>query len=178
MDSLPNQQPPQVVIPKSQYDLSKLLLILPVAIFIISAVAAFYISKSFLQFKQSPPSSYPNTITDPQALPIKFELLQSSVLSNWSGHVQGKIIQKTNDSFTLKPVTLEYTATGSAVIKEAAGEFNNLKVVYIAGKTTFKRGSSVINFPDVSLGAIVNGAVEIFKSQDTGTAIGTDFIIH
>lgn len=174
-------QPIQVVKPSS----NRLIIILPIIIFLISALAGFFISKNFIPPVRPKPQGYP--FTDITNLPVKFELLQNSILSNWSAHVQGKIATKSQDSFTLKPITIEYTATGSAVVKEI-GSSNSLKIIYIPGKTTFKQNIAAtqteaklteVNFSDIPLESVVNGTIESYQpGRDQRTVIGKKFVIQ
>lgn len=177
MDNLPEQNLPQnLSAPKRKPPY--LLLILPVTVFIISSSVGFFLSRMFFSANQQPSQDYP--LTDTASIPVELELLQNSILSNWSGQVEGKVVAKDQSSFTIIPVVKQYSPDGVLEFKEASGS-STLKIIYIPDKTVIKKSlsdneynpeSETLNFSDLITNSVISVTVEIYTKSKQPAIIG------
>lgn len=149
--------------------------------------------------QQQPPSSPPaesvifleQNFSAPRAvveeLPFSLDLLQNPVLTLWSAAVSGKIIAKTDDSFTISHVLFGFDPQKNTLQIEDIDDAKTLRILYISEQTEFRlvfpqegnlqEGRSgkniiqipeeVIDFADLPIGVVVEGNVT-FREADEG----------
>lgn len=174
MDNLPNQTPPFNTNSPAVNNLSVnsiKILALVVVIFFLSSLTGFIISKTLLTEK--PSSRIYSLPTNTENLPVKLDLLQNTMMTNWSGGIDGKVIDKTEDSFTISPILKQYNPDGTREFKEASSS-SNMKIIYINGKTVLKTSSpsATLNFSDLIINSIISGTVEIYTKSSPPAIIG------
>lgn len=121
---------------------------------IIGLILGFVVNHQFLQ-----------PTVKPKTLPLPGDFLSSSILSSLYANADGKVIAKTNDSFTIKkgPDTLVLS------IKETVG------ITTFMEKTP--QGFKNIKFQDVKVGDEVKGGISI-TLQSSPTRRSDEIIAH
>ena len=106
-------------------------------------------------------------------LPIKKDFLLNPMLSDWSVLLEGVIVNKSEDSFTLENKIEGYKDTSIEIKKCPDSEDILFKI--------FKEGLQVgsMNLVQLGVGLSVNGSGRIFESQDGNWGVcGNNFIIN
>lgn len=118
-------------------------------------------------------------------LPVSQELLQNPLLSSWSAHVSGRVIAKTNSTFTISHIIEEF-GNRTHTIKDA-NDGKQMEIMYVSGITVFKKGAQTeseqfafdnISFEDVYIGSVVNGNVKILQSDGQMKIKGGEFFVQ
>lgn len=159
----------------AKFPSGRFLLIL-VGILIINSLIGFWAARTFI-------AAYPLP-KEQINLPVSQELLQNPIFSNWTAHIKGRVVAKTNDSFTIAQIIEEYNPDGSTVIKDADGK--TMEIANVTGRTVFKKDpgtknvqdASQVSLPDIQVGSIVSGTVEIQKSAEKWLVVGRNFFIN
>ena len=183
MELMPNGQP--IVIVKSPvpfYLLPKFYL-LGILVFVIFSGIGFSVSKFSPLLKPKLSNNFP--VNGAVKTPVSLDILQNPMFSNWTARVKGRVTDKDQQSFIISNITEMYTATGSAVIKDA-NDGKALQIQYVKGKTSFQRMAAdlaqqkpnFIDFSNIGAGTLLNGLVEIYKDGNRWFLIGKIFTIN
>lgn len=180
MNLMPNGEPEVIIKPKTPFIEPKFV-ILALVLFLSSFVFGLLANDRFIAKKDTQEYPLPS---DTQVLLISKELLQNPILSNWSGQVKGRVVDKTDDSFTISQIIEEYAPQGFRIIKDATAAAK-LKVTYNPDKTNFKQDphtskvqeAAYISFPDLRIGDTVSGGVAIQKPGIKWQVIGRNFFV-
>ncbi|MBI2039523.1 hypothetical protein HYT18_00445 [Candidatus Microgenomates bacterium] len=117
------------------------------------------------------------------------KILQNPIFHDWSGHVEGRLVDKDDSSFTvsaiIKQIDTKDSATPSVIIKDEGNK--TLKIGYVKDKTIFQKvtieenalKTSSLDYSQIVIGSIINGNVEFNKLNGSWQAIaGTNFTIE
>lgn len=179
---MPEDQPIVIIKTKVPFYLSRKFYLLGVAVLIISIVIGIFTAKYSPFFKSKATDQF--LLKEPAKLPISLDLLQNSMLSNWTARVEGRIMAKDIQSFTISHIQRQFSATGSAAIKDV-GDSKQLQIIYLKDKTSFKQTKHTrekeetitINFPDLTIGSLVTGTIEMYQTNNKWFLIGKNFTI-
>lgn len=189
MDGLPpsnqnqySQQPiPQTQTQSKLTDKPFFLIIMLLLIFIVSGVLGFFLSKRLESIK--PARGYP--VSRDTNLLLPKELLQNPILSLWSAQVQGKVVAKTENSFTLAPVKFENDPKTGSTSSTDISNSQNMIIIYNKDRTELREIQAVqgtdenvsikhktIRLSDLELGKIVMGSVDFDKKGESFEVVG------
>ena len=84
------------------------------------------------------------------ALPVPMELLQNPSISKWSASVNGKVVAKTDTTFTIAHIT-----------KGNNTDDNTLEIIHDQEKTIFVDANGNQTDGKISVGSVVRGVVNI-----------------
>ncbi|MBI2523454.1 hypothetical protein HYW19_03620 [Candidatus Woesearchaeota archaeon] len=146
-------------------------------IFILSVLAGVLIS---IMLKTTAAYLMPEKYT----LPVSQELLQNPLFSRWSAHVSGRVIAKTDSTFTISHIIEEF-GNGTYTIKDA-NDGKQMEIMYVSGITVFRKRTQTeseqfafdnVSLKDFSIGSVVNGNVKILQSDGQMKIKGGVFIV-
>ena len=119
-------------------------------------------------------------LTPENNLPVSQELLQNPLFSSWSAHVSGRVIAKTNSTFTISHIIEEFS-NRTRTIKDA-NDGKTLEITYIPEMTVLKKdpriGSQQFALYELAIDSIVNGNVKILQSDNQMKINGGVFFIQ
>lgn len=163
--------------PKRTFSKKTILIAIVYALLLISLPLFVYFSQKQQDIRQhaAEPTSEPVALLN-LTFPIARSLIENPMLSEWSGHVIGRVVKTVPYSITITPMSQEIAAEGSINLKDAANgyaytifyESPASKLYKLPQKTTDQaiKDAPELNFADLAIGDIINGSVNLVKTKD------------
>ncbi len=172
-------QPIDQVDNQSKRNFSKKTIVIAIGyiIMLISLPLFVYYSQKQQDTKQHASESTPNPIAQLiPAYPIARSTIENPMLSNWSGHIIGRIVKTVPYNITIIPVTQVIASDGSISLEDVTN--NNAYTIFyespisklykLPQKITDQslKNAPELKFSDLNSGDTINGVVSIAKTGD------------
>lgn len=134
-----------------------------------------------IQQNASEPIEQPITQLISSSFPVARSLIENPMLSNWSGHIIGRVIKTVPYSITITPITQIIANDGTVSLKDTANgraytisyESPTSKLYKLSENITDKaiEDAPELKFSDLVSGDMINGTVDIVKTGNKWTMI-------
>lgn len=167
----PTQSIPEIIIAREKFSIKKILLILGLIIlFIAVSLGSYYLGTTKIKsLPANPPLVNAPTLSE-KDLPFSLKILKNPMVNQWAAGVEGKLIEKKDDS-----ITLQNKLGQTIIIPLKLSENTKLWTTFLIFKKGEKTAKNV-SLNEIPIGAILVGEFFVLPLKDNKDRIvGSQF---